>query len=625
MTRPVWHKRYLSRNHANQRPTSYVFVDVETRQTTIGGSRPYVKHELELGIACAVTWKKKREPQEEWYEFEHAAHFWGWLGQWQSKRNVLWVVAHNAQFDLTILGLWQHIESGYYKTEIKGKSYRDRETGEQRTSADWQGLIAIDGSPFHVETEGPRGRVNFTDLQNYYQCSLADIGRAVGTEKGSWDDSRGNKQALRSYCRQDVSILAKGYLGLIRQWEVEDNGNWQFSAASLAHSHFRHKYLDDPIAIHNNGAAMELEWNALYGGEVRSFFRGEVKLPLVHYDVNSLYPSCMVDQIYPTALVDVVVNPPIDYAISLAERYACVAEVYLDTDDDLFPMRRADRMVYPCGQFRTTLAGPELWSAFDGRNVRAVKAMALYTHAPIFKRYVLEWWHRKEVAHRKGDIASEKFAKLMLNSLPAKFAQRTPVWETEAKVEVVMPWKTFPWKDTLTGAVHTARSVGWAGQVQRHRRPTENAFPAIYAYVTSYARERMRWLRSMYPPKSVYYQDTDSMIVDDSRLVSRERVFDSFGDGLGQLREVGRYSSCEFRGLKNYTIDGRHVIAGIRRNDMHLGNMKWNGERFERSSHLFCRNPDGTLRAYPVDIDTPGCDSEGGVGADGWTFPVKIP
>jgi hypothetical protein len=251
--------------------------------------------------------------------------------------------------------------------------------------------------------------------------------------------------------------------------------------------------------------------------------------------------------------------------------------------------------------------------------------MALYTHAAIFKRYVLEWWHRKEVAHRKGDEASEKFAKLMLNSLPAKFAQRTPVWETDDRIEVVQPWKVFPWKDPSTGVCHSARSLGWVGQVQRHRKPTENAFPAIYSYVTSYARERMRLLRLLFPPKTVYYQDTDGIIVDGSAELPADSEY--VGSGLGQLRIVdnGRYNSAEFRGLKNYTIDGRHVIAGIRKKDLHLGNMKWNGERFERTSHLFCRNPDGTLRAYPIDIDTPGCDSEGGVGADGWTFPVKLP
>jgi hypothetical protein len=571
------------------------------------------------------VWKKGREPKETWYDFEHAAHFWGWLGQWQSKRTVLWVVAHNAMFDMTILGLWRHIENGYYATNRAGKPYKEPRTGEHRISETWHGLTAIDGTPFHVETEGPRGRVNFTDLQNYYQSSLADVGKMVGVPKGEWELERDSEERLKAYCRNDVEILKRAYLGLVSQWEQEQNGNWQFSAASLAHSHYRHKYLSDPIAIHNNASALELEWNALYGGEVRCWYRGCVNVPLVHYDVNSLYPSVMVDGVFPTALVDVIVNPPLDYACSLADRYACIVDASIDTDDDLYQLRRADRIVYPTGQYRTTLAGPEFWAAVDGRNIRKIYAMSLYTYASIFKQYVLDWWERKQAAKRAGDVCAEKFAKLMLNSLPAKFAQRTPVWETDSRVDVVRPWKTFPWKDPGTKVTHIARSVGWTGQVQRYRRPTENAFPAIYAYVTSYARERMRRLRMMFPPKTVYYQDTDSLIVNDAKYHDYTEISEHIGDEIGQLRVTGHYQSAEFRGLKNYTVDGRHVISGIRCKDVEVSPMQWNCERFERTSHLFCRQPDSTLRSFKVDIDTPGCDSEGGVGPDGWTYPLALP
>lgn len=624
MSNQSWFGHYIRKNHANSRPQTFVFVDVETRQTEIGGTKPYVKHELELGVACAVTWKKGRQQKEEWYDFEYAAHFWGWLGQWQSKKKVLWVVAHNAQFDFTILGLWKHIENGYYATKRAGRTYTDSRTGESRMSEPWNGLLAIEGCPFQVETEGPRGRVNFSDLQNYYQCSLAEIGRTVGLAKGSWDDVKEDRTSLREYCKNDVEILRLAYLGLVEKWEKENNGNWQFSAAGLAYSNFRHCHMAEQIAIHSHANAMSLEWDSLYGGEVRCWFRGKVNRPLVHYDVNSLYPSVMRDEVYPTALVDVAYNPSVDYAASLIDRFACVAEVDIETADSVYPLRVCGKITFPIGKFRTTLAGPEILAAVDGRDIKHFHAIALYTHGSIFKGYVLRWWAEKQIAQRNRDKAAEKFAKLMLNSLPAKFAQRTPVWEADANVDVVRPWKSFPWRDPKTGVMYSARSVGWVGQVMRHRVPTEHSFPAIYAYVTAYARERMRFLRSFVPSGNLYYQDTDSLIVSRECVDAGSIPADLIGDGLGQLRIVGEYDWAEFRGPKNYTLPDRHVISGVRQRDQMVAPMVWAGTRFERTSALFRRDPDSTLREHSVNIDTPGCESEGGCGTDGWTIPVKL-
>lgn len=625
MIRPAWFKHYVKRNHECQRPQNFVFVDVETSQEVVKSTPVYTKHTLKLGVACAVSWKKGREPQEQWFNFEYALHFWEWLKKWQRKKQVLWVAAHNAQFDFTILGLWKLIEDNTYATKRPGRPYQDTRTGERRMSGDWIGMLAIEGYPFHVETEGPTGRVNFTDLQNYYQSSLEQIGQSVGVPKGNFNSVRESEPELRAYCHTDVEILKRAYLGLVQLWEKEDNGNWQFSAASLAYSHFRHRYMDDSIAVHNHANALCMEWNSLYGGELRSWFRGKAPGPVLHYDVNSLYPSVMRDQVYPTALVDVVEKPNKHQFRKLVEQYAAVAEVDIATGTDRYPMRKANRIWYPIGKFTTTLAGPELMSALERGHIVGCTRIALYTYAPIFKRYVLEWWNTKSAAKRKGDIAAEKFAKLMLNSLPAKFAQRTPQWITEPKVDVVRPWKTFPWKDPVTGSIYPARSVGWIGQVCRHRVATEHAFPAIYAYVTSYAREHMRAIRAQIPPSCLYYQDTDSLMFDKQCFHSGDFPLDSIGDDIGQLRLVGEYAEATFRGPKNYTVDGRHVIAGIRKRDVEIAPMKWSAERFERLSAIFCREPDSSLRTHVVDIDTPGTDSEGGLREDGFTVPILLP
>jgi hypothetical protein len=250
--------------------------------------------------------------------------------------------------------------------------------------------------------------------------------------------------------------------------------------------------------------------------------------------------------------------------------------------------------------------------------------MALYTYAPIFKRYILEWYDEKQRARTRGDSATEAFAKLMLNSLPAKFAQRTPIWVDDPRIAVVEPWKVFPFRDSDTGTIHSARSVGWTGQIMRERVATEHSFPAIYAYVTSYAREYMRNVRKSIGNSGIYYQDTDSLIVDKLANDKITSCIGLVGEGIGQLRKVGEYGDCTFRGAKNYTIDGKHVVAGVRKRDVEVTEMSWCAERFERVSAVFCRQPDGTIRTHQVDFDTPGTNNEGYVKDDGWCEPVEL-
>jgi hypothetical protein len=96
------------------------------------------------------------------------------------------------------------------------------------------------------------------------------------------------------------------------------------------------------------------------------------------------------------------------------------------------------------------------------------------------------------------------------------------------------------------------------------------------------------------------------------------------GTGIGQLRKVSEYSECVFRGPKNYTIDGEHIISGVRRKDTNLGGMSWSGQRFEKVSAIFCRTPDSTIRVHTVDFDTPGKESEGSVDESGWTKPIVL-
>lgn len=624
MARMPWPTRPLWRNHSCQRPAHFVFVDTETHQDQPDGPHGKTYNRLRLGVACAVDWPRGESPREEWFDFTEEGQFWEWLRTKQRPRRCLWVIAHNAVFDFTILRGWDRLETQEYRIRTEGKTYFDTRTGEPRDSKGWQGLFAVDGFPFHIETQGETGRVNFSDLMNYYKCSLADVARTLGTEKLDRPDPKMPDEWWFSYCRRDVEILKDAYLSLVKRWADENLGNWSLSGPALAWNHYRHRHMATPVVLHDHSEARDLEWSAYYPGEVRAWYRGHCPGPVVHYDVNSLYPAMMAGRLYPTELIDYVLNPNPTHVEWLISKYLVIGECDVETYRSETPWRKGNRTLYPVGRFTTALAGPEFVRSWKRGEVRAVRRLAYYRGAGLFASFVGQWWERKRQALDNRDSAGEKFAKLMLNSLGGKFAQRTPSWQFDPRIEVIRPWRAFPWTDPETGCVWNARAIGWHGQRLAGREDSAHCFPAVSAYLTSYAREFMREARASIPPSCLYYQDTDSLMVSGESDGYAPGGGSDVGGGLGQWREIGRYSSVTIRGPKNYSCDGRHTIAGVKLADDPCGPMMWSGVRWEGGPQLVTRQPDGSVRTWRVDFDTPGSCLEGGYGPDGWSYPIEI-
>lgn len=580
MPRPAWRTRTIAANHGCRRPSQFVFVAVESQERKREKQRTYQEDVFKRGAYCAVDWRRGRRERVEQGKFDSPTDFWQCLSLLCRANGVVWVVAAGAQRTFTLLGLWSLLDNGSFRPS----------------------RLAIDGIPWQVEVNGDAGRVNFTDVQNYGDCP----------------------EALRGVLADRVSRTKERYLSLLHQWEDCNNGNWQFSTASLAWNHWRHRHYSTPIVQHQHAAARQLEWDSYYPGECRAFYRGSTGNPVGHYDVNSLFPSVMEGNQYPVELIDYVKAPSPKTFARITNRYGAIAHVQLKADTDTFPIRRDKRTLYPVGDFETVLAGAELARACATGAIRECEALAYYRTGRIFDSYVGEWYAKRKAAAISHDDKASQFAKMMLNSLYGKFAQRTPAWEIEPKCEVVQPWTTFPWKDSVTGTVHPARAVGWTAQVARLRRDCAHTFPAVAAFVTAAARERMRTLRSMLPPGSVLYQDTDSIFVDTASTNVHACLQSEIGDGLGQLRHVATYQRCEFRGQKNYTCDGRHVISGVKPGDIEIAPLLFAGAREEGAGPIVSREPDGAIRSWPSEYYLPGTCHEGGYSEDGWYFPIEL-
>ena len=124
---------------------------------------------------------------------------------------------------------------------------------------------------------------------------------------------------------------------------------------------------------------MALERRAYFGGRSEAFRLGNIDGgPFYKLDINSMYPSVMVDAPVPLALKAVY-----SY-VSKAELRAAlrsslvVADVEVQTEDPIYPRVIDGRLCFPVGRFTTSLCTPELRYALNRGHIARVGGMATY-------------------------------------------------------------------------------------------------------------------------------------------------------------------------------------------------------------------------------------------------------
>lgn len=255
-----------------------------------------------------------------------------------------------------------------------------------------------------------------------------------------------------------------------------------------------------------------------YGGRVEVFRFGEIKGPIYHYDINSLYPYVMKSFLYPdiTRRERHTRNP--DY-----ERFgmACVDIDLPYHDIPCLPYRSDKEILFPYGLITGAYPYPEIRKALqDGAKISRVHWAIEYEHGvDAFSKYIDTCYKNRMASSNK---AENTFWKMMMNSLYGKFGSKDSLLTISNDREF-----------TITSASRFSNVI-WA------------------AYVTSYAR--LTLLEHLRKASVVYYTDTDSIFTPDTLDTSKT---------LGDLKLEGVYSRAEFFGNKVYVTDDRYRARGI--------------------------------------------------------------
>lgn len=605
-------------------PSNFMFFDTETINTYKGKDKDIEQHQLDFGCIWAFRYEQKQVTRSKKATFKNKDQYYSLIKSRLDKKRPLYLVAHNLGFDLTIVDWWDYAEH-----------------------LGMNCLYAIlEDPPLFMSYQWYGCKIIIVDTFNYWKCSVADMGKALNIPKLEIDLKKATFKAKEKYCQRDVEIIAKQVINLLDFLTDNDLGTFGISAPTIAMNTFKKRFMKHEIFIHDRVKVLQLERDCYYGGLVNNFYIGKSRGELLYYvDVNSLYPSVMVNS-YPTKLLgsykDIqpknvdIYDPQIGYCAD------CEIQTMLET----YPMRYQKRLCEVRGKFRTKICGPEFLKALQNKHVKHIYHLSMYTLEPIFKDYVEHLWLLRQRFREPKGNPQEQLIKLLLNSLYGKFGMKGFDWKdfNYTNMENYYDLMSVPFPDEykkgITDPIMDNHIMLWypinlntpvklrylSGKLQMQFPTGEHteSFCGIAAFVTSYARERLRQLIKIAGKQQTYYCDTDSLFVSTlgHQRLAQAKELDQHQ--LGKLKIESVSSTWGFFGPKDYYFGNKHVLKGIKKNAKQVSPGVFEQLQFEGLKSVLNRGAKPYIEIRTIIKHNHRNYAKGLLTRSGWTLPFTL-
>lgn len=533
------HRHYITANSNTELPSQAIWFDTETTpHKRPDGSE---EHKLWFGYACYQRSRARGDwCAPSWLKFSSALSFWQWAFSLARPKTVTYMFCHNTNFDLPVLQAF-----------------------ELPTKMGWQLTRAvIDGPPTIIVYKHNSASIKILDTLNYWRVALKDLGKDIGLPKLPMPAPDAPASEWEEYGKRDVEIIRKACLDWWQFIADHDFGGFAPTLAGQAMRTWRHRYMKHRVLIDNNQLALDLSRAAYLGGRNECFAHGFFDGPIYYLDINSMYPSVMKGHPYPCELVGFDRRRPEATFRKYSQSHATVGRVKLSVEESLYPRVIDKRLCFPVGTFWADLAGPELMNAVDAGHVLAWDSVAIYQQEELFTDFITDLYEVRLGYKAAGNAVYTYFIKIMMNSLYGKFGQRGMVWEEAGRTEdqTSKAWVEY---DVVTGRIKHCRQLAGLVQAKSVEGEARESFPAIAAYVTSYARLRLANLIARVGVDDTLYCDTDGIFCTEQGYNRVRAVLSDKYLGAAKLEHTAPY--VILRGLKDYDLGGLVKVKGVRK------------------------------------------------------------
>jgi hypothetical protein len=535
-------------------PSNCLFFDTETDNDVDEAGRQI--HRLNFGWAAFQAQRAEGHWTEPtWMRFNEVSAFWDFVELHTYNSKSLYMFAHNGAFDLPVMRAFSELPARGW--ELK--------------------KAVCDAPPIILKWRKGTKTIVFIDTLNIWRMPLSKIGEGYGVPKLPMPAKEASIEEWDRYGKNDCDIIRVAIVGWMAFLRKYDLGPFAHTLASQSLKTFKYRFMKHEIFIDTNERALQIARASYVGGRTECFRIGVLNGPLYYLDVNSMYPAVMKGNDYPVKLRAVYTQPDKEEIDEWALDYMMIGDVDLDVDVGEYPLIQGDKLLFPTGRFRTTLAHPELMRAYKLGHIARWHCVALYEAAPIFSDFVDTMYALRLQATDEGNETERFNLKILANSLYGKFGQRGRRFEECGTTDPNAVW-THTEIDIDSGEMVRYRAFGGLVQAWIDDEESSESHPAIAACVTSYARVVLLNAFERAGRENVMYCDTDSMIVTEQGYSKMRDIIDPRWLGAWKLEK--RITRMVINGPKDYDIDGSVKIKGIRATAVRVAHNTYEQDKF---------------------------------------------
>ena len=488
MKKPFPDKVLIPKLSKTNAPGKLFFVDTET--TAMQGAGSTIKHILKVGHV--IYWrraKKKVGEKIEHFAYDNSFDLWQWIDERVKSRETVYIFAHNVTFDFLVLDGFRLLPL----LDFRLKSIYSKFTTTIMRFANKKRRLVI------------------ADTMNYFPLSLDKLGASVGISKIDVDFNTASLDELRERCKVDTEIIFQAVKRMLEETILKGLGSFKLTASGLSHSIYRKAYMNKKIEVNHVPVVVDFEKSAYIGGYTMvNNLVVPGKPELFKLDVNSMYPSVMMAEEYPTKLVEFLDRVALYDLERFVLGYCVVASVEIETDEAIYPYRHKAGICYPLGEFTTTLSTPMVKYALARGHIKRVNTLAVYKRANIFAEFVKEMYGERMKSALDGDTARELFYKTITNTLYGKFGQKRTEVKRVGDADI-NEFAVFEAYDPKTGQQWQEFHGGGSIIFIYEKGEARYTSYAIASHITEHARLKLFDMKRRAGAENVFYMDTDSL------------------------------------------------------------------------------------------------------------------
>lgn len=536
---------------------------------------------------CVSRWRRGVWTPVEGASCDTPAALWNWMEKRGDKHRRNYVVSPLGSETLAVSRHWEHLDSGPVKWAPAGRIRHPK-----NNPLDKPGVTAIRRvvlSPRTCILDYKRNGCRWVWLSgSQYWCGTEEeLAATLGVEwfqSGPASDP-GSFPARGS--RERAYLWLRAFQELADWWRVSAKAPFGLTASACSVGILRSYIQPKALCTHRDPDVHRLERSACFGGRASVWYYGDIGRrcsdppaigaappmseygsipgPLTLVDVRSMYPWLLREQAFPVKLWRYTERCTTTELFGWAKSFGVIARVTVQTTVPEYPLRVKEGVIYPVGQYQTTLTGPELLRMRQDGRILAVHAVAVYMLGRPFRDAAGALIAMRERCRQENRPAWELFAKLMANGLGGKLAQRKGEWQPREKVHP--PVRFGEWHEVSRQGKAHRKFRAIAGLVWEWQPDTTGIGPytAAFTYLTAYGRLHLRGLRDACPVSSVVSCDTDGIWLLPDGVDALKRAGLIGGAKAGNLRVVEAHRAGRFFDPRHYWVSDGWVLAGFSR------------------------------------------------------------